>query len=280
MTASLWPSSAAERLTRRATGAVLAALVQALFVTALLWWAVPPRTLPRGEKEIVFHLMPAAPPAPPVRIIGAPAASARKPAALAPSPPAPTVSAPPADIAGFGRGLFGCTPQNYASLTPDQRARCTKPGEGLAHNSVPDLMHGQSHVKDNARWANAMAHKQTLPMLPGGLLFPLVAAGAVLDGSITEPNSAFRDPEQWPAERDPGQFMPRSPDEQDRINDAWNRQYAKPAADCAPETTPGATGDKAAAASLPRPGSSSDPGSATIPVRRDLRAAVPRCARR
>ena len=83
-----------------------------------------------------------------------------------------------------------------------------------------------SHVKDNARWANAMAHKQTLPMLPGGMLFPLVALGAVLDGSISEPSSAFRDPEQWPDERDPSQFMPHNLDEQERIYDAWNRAHA------------------------------------------------------
>jgi hypothetical protein len=278
-TASSQPSNAAERLTRRVTGAVLAALVQALLVAALLLWAVPlPRS--RVEKENVFHLMPVAPPAPQVRIIGASTAPTRKPVALAPAQAATSAIAPPTGLAAFGQSLFGCTPQNYASLTPDQRARCNKPGEGLAHNDLPDLMHGQTHVKQNARWANAMAHKQTLPMLPGGLLFPLVALGAVLDGSIAEPNSAFRDPEQWPAERDPGQFMPRRLDEQDRINDAWNHQYAKPAADCAPGTPPGATGDKAAAANSPRPAPSSDPGSATSPAHPDSHAAAVRCARR
>jgi hypothetical protein len=86
-------------------------------------------------------------------------------------------------------------------------------------------MGGQSHAKDNARWANAMAHKQTLRMMPGGLLFPLVALGAVLDGSIAEPHSAFRDPEQWPNERDPSKFMPRRLDEQERSYDAWRKDH-------------------------------------------------------
>jgi hypothetical protein len=86
-------------------------------------------------------------------------------------------------------------------------------------------MGGNSHVKDNARWANAMAHKQTLRMMPGGLLFPPVALGAVLDGSIAEPHSAFRDPEQWPDERDPNQFMPRRLDEQERSYDAWHKAH-------------------------------------------------------
>ena len=252
MTASLLPFSAVDRLSRRTAGALLAVAVQALFIMALLLWAVPPLSIPRGEREIIFHLVPAVRPQPPVRIIGAPVVSTHKPAAsaAAPSSAPPSVAAPPSGIAGFGQSLFGCAPENYASLSPDQRARCTKPGEGLAYNAAPDLMGGRAHAKDNARWANAMAHKQTLPMLPGGMLFPLVALGAIVDGSITEPHSAFRDPEQWPAERDPNQFMPHSLDEQERVYDAWNRQHPKPAAECAPEPPPGA---HKAAASCPAP---------------------------
>jgi len=138
---------------------------------------------------------------------------------------APSAPAPPSGIRGFGRALFGCAPEHYANLPPDEKAHCPKPGEGMAVNQPPDLMGGPSHVKDNPRWANAMAHKQTLPMLPGGMLFPLVALGAVLDGSISEPNSAFRDPEQWPNERDPRQFMPHSLHEQERIYDAWRKNH-------------------------------------------------------
>jgi hypothetical protein len=136
--------------------------------------------------------------------------------------------ASPSGLAGFGRSLFGCAPEHYADLLPDERAHCPKPGEGLAVNEPPDLMGGPSHVKDNPRWANAMAHKQTLRMLPGGMLFPLVALGAALDGSISEPNSAFRDPEQWPNERDPRQFMPHNLHEQERIYDAWRKDHPMP----------------------------------------------------
>ena len=205
-------------------GALLAAAVQALFIAALLLWAVPPLSRVREQKEIFFRLVPAAPPA---RIIGAPTAPVRKPvtSAPAPSPAAPSLAAPPSGIAGFGQSLFGCAPENYANLTPDARAHCIKPGEGLAYNRQPDLMGENSHVRDNARWANAMAHKQTLRMLPGGMLFPLAALGAILDGSITEPHSAFRDPEQWPDERDPSKFMPRSLDEQERSYEAWRKDH-------------------------------------------------------
>jgi hypothetical protein len=227
MTASSRPSSAAERLSRCTAGALLAVAVQALFVAALLLWAVPPLSRVREQKEIFFRLVPAAPPAPPVRIIGAPTAPVRKPVASAPapSPAATSLAASPSGIAGFGQSLFGCAPENYASLTPDQRAHCAKPAEGLALQHEPDLMGGPSHVKDNARWANAMAHKQTLRMMPGGMLFPLAALGAVLDGSIAEPHSAFRDPEQWPNERDPSQFMPHNLDEQERGYDAWRKDH-------------------------------------------------------
>jgi hypothetical protein len=226
MMASLQPSSAVDLLTRRAVGALLAMAVQALLIAALLLWAVPPVSLPRTEREMIFRLAPSVPP--PMRIIGMPAAPARRPVATpAPSTAAPSPSAPPADIAGFGQSLFGCAPENYGRLPPEALARCMKQGGNMA-NLLPDLMGGNSHVKDNARWANAMAHRQTLRMLPGGLLFPLVTLGAVLDGSISEPHSAFRDPEQWPNERDPRQFMPHSLDEQERAYDAWQKDHPIP----------------------------------------------------
>ena len=81
----------------------------------------------------------------------------------------------PSDLRGFGRTLFGCAPEHYADLPPEEREHCPKPGESLAYEP-PDLMGGPSHVKDNPRWANALAHKQSPLLLPGGLLFPLVAA--------------------------------------------------------------------------------------------------------
>lgn len=219
MTASWQPSSAYERLIRRGIGGALALLVQVAAV--FLFIIERPSAPPRLPRETIF-LLPRLPEAAP------PLTRPQRTAPVAPVtpsvPPAPSWT-PPSGIIGFGRSLFGCAPENYASLPPDERARCSRPAEGLALQRDPDLMGGNSHVKDNAHWANAMAHRQTLRMLPGGLLFPLVALGAVLDGSITEPHSAFRDPEQWPNERDPGQFMPRSLDEQERAYEAWRKAH-------------------------------------------------------
>ena len=103
-----------------------------------------------------------------------------------------------------------------------------KPGEGQTYNRLSDPMREYSHVKDNARWANAMVHRQTVRMLPGGMLFPFAALGAVLDGSISEPSSAFRDPQQWPDEDDPRKFLPHSLDEQERAYDAWRKDHPIP----------------------------------------------------
>jgi hypothetical protein len=233
MTASSPPSSVRDRLKRdHIAGSVLALLVQAGFL--LLVVLSPSRsTGPASpERETLLFFSPLAVPAPstidargPRRKRIAPSYTLVVPPMASP-PVAASPLAPQSDLAGFGQALFGCAPEHYADLTPDQRAHCPKPGEGLANREQPDLMGMPSHVKDNVRWANAMAHKQTVPMLPGGMLFPLAALVATLDGSISEPNSAFRDPEQWPAERDPSQFMPHSLDEQERIYDAWHKDHA------------------------------------------------------
>ena len=234
-TSSSPPSGVRDRLKRdHLVGGVLALLVQAGFLLLVLLspsHSTRPASLAR---ETLLFFPPPAVPAPSTIDARGPRRKRIAPSATLPVPPiaSPPVAAsplaPPSGVAGFGQALFGCAPEHYADLTPDQRAHCPKPGEGLANKEQPDLMHMPSHVKDNARWANAMAHKQTLPMLPGGMLFPLVALGAVLDGSISEPHSAFRDPEQWPNERDPGQFMPHSLDEQENIYDAWRKDHPMP----------------------------------------------------
>jgi hypothetical protein len=212
-------------------GGVLAMLVQAGFLLLVLSPPHSSRPASQAHETLLFFPPPVAPSTidarGPRRKRNAPIDSLLVPPTASP-PVAVLPLVPPSDLAGFGQALFGCAPEHYADLTPDQRAHCPMPGEGLANKEQPDLMGMPSHVKDNVRWANAMAHKQTLRMMPGGLLWPLVALGAVLDGSISEPHSAFRDPEQWPNERDPSQFMPHTLDEQERIYDAWRKDHPIP----------------------------------------------------
>jgi hypothetical protein len=235
MTASLQPSSVRDRLKRdHLAGGVLALLVQAGFLLLVLLSPSHSTRPASPARETLLFFPPLAVPAPSTIDARGPRRKHIAPSNTLPvlTIASPTVAASPlapsSGLAGFGQALFGCAPEHYADLAPDQRAHCPKPGEGLANKEQPDLMGTPSHVKDNVRWANAMAHKQTLPMLPGGMLFPLVALGAVLDGSISEPNSSFRDLEQWPDERDPRQFMPHSLDEQEHIYDVWRKDHPIP----------------------------------------------------
>lgn len=152
-------SSAPPRHTRsfreRAQGAGLALLVQAGFVAMILLSSQRPPPLRNLAHETILFLHPT-PRTAPSRI------DARGPVQrrIAPFqiPTMPNIArspniAPPSGIAGFGRSLFGCAPEKYADLPPDEKARCPKPGEGLAVNQPPDLLKPfKSHSKDEALW--------------------------------------------------------------------------------------------------------------------------------
>jgi hypothetical protein len=162
-------SRAPKRLNRtrtpgeRAQGAVLALLVQGSFVLMILLSpshpAAPTRALVH-ETILLLHPLPkTAPPA-----INARGALPRKPA-LIQMPVLPNVTppalAPPSGILGFGRALFGCAPEHYADLPPDEKAHCPKPGEGMAINQPPDLLKPfKSHSKDEALWLEEQAEER------------------------------------------------------------------------------------------------------------------------
>jgi hypothetical protein len=133
---------------------VLALSVQALFVLMMVLSSsrlAPPRN---PARETILLLRPLSRTAP--RSIDARGALLRKTAPIqVPILPTitPPVLAPPSGIAGFGRSLFGCAPEHYADLPPDERAHCPKPGEGMAVNQPPDLLNPpKSHAKDEALW--------------------------------------------------------------------------------------------------------------------------------
>jgi hypothetical protein len=215
----------------RVGGAMLALLVQAGLIAAAFLLPVRPvfhSRLIRQETVLWLRPLPRIASQPTtIDARGAPRASVVPKPDIVPPQTSSSLPAPGPDISAlraFGRALFGCAPERYDQLSPEDRAHCPKPGEGLAYQP-PDLLGGPSHVKDNARWANALAHKQSPLFLPGGLLFPLVAAVAALDGSITERSSAFRDPEKWPSYVDPGKLMPNDLNDQERANEAYHRDH-------------------------------------------------------
>jgi hypothetical protein len=144
----------ATRTTRdRTRGAVLALSVQALFVLTIVFSSsrlAPPRN-PARETILLLHSLPRI--APPIARARAPAAAFRAIPPEIPVAPALAPLVPPSGIAGFGRSLFGCAPEHYADLPPDERAHCPKPGEGMAVNQPPDLLNPpKSRSKDEALW--------------------------------------------------------------------------------------------------------------------------------
>jgi hypothetical protein len=157
----------------RALGAALALLVQALFLSMVMLSPSRPRiNLPH---EAFFLLRPLAKPAPTTidaRSIASPRPRKVAPVIVVPTLPLATTPslAPPSGLAGFGQTLFGCAPEHYADLTPDERARCPKPGEGLAKNDDKDpLSEPKSHAKYEARWQEQWSedHWVPAPCLPG-----------------------------------------------------------------------------------------------------------------
>ena len=219
MTRARWQS--------RTSGAALALLVQGLFLWAL-WFATIRHSEPIAGRETILILHPT-PPVPPSTIDARGDVGARPvPHSAAPVPFSPLPQpVPQADLRAFGQALLDCAPENYANLPPEVRNHCPKPGEGLALNP-PLALPGEerSHVKDNARWANALAHKQSPLLLPGGINFPVALLGAVLDGSIADSSSAFRDPQKWPVYQDAPK--PRAPHDADRGYEAWRRDSSRP----------------------------------------------------
>jgi hypothetical protein len=84
------------------------------------------------------------------------------PEANAPILPPPVIPiVPPAAIQGFGQALNNCAPENYANLSEEQRARCLRPGAGVAIQQAPNLLGSPSHVGESAHWATELAARNT-----------------------------------------------------------------------------------------------------------------------
>jgi hypothetical protein len=234
MTVDWMHSNASDELSRtRLQGATLALLVQATLIAAAILSLRPALIQSAVQRETTLWLRDLPSIATPPEAIKTIDARPRLPrrATMAPTinPRESSIPALPSgpaasDLQAFGRALFGCAPEHYAELSPEDRAHCTKPGEGLAYQP-PDLLGGPSHVKQNARWATALAHKQSPLLLPGGINFPIALLTAVLDGSITDSSSDFRDPGKWPSYVDPGTLMPRDLHDQEREYDAFRKDH-------------------------------------------------------
>ncbi len=169
----------------RTLGAALALLVQAVFLSmVMLSPSRPTKPLATLANETILLLRPLVRPVP--ATIDARSAIPRTsreifPVIIPAVPPFPSPSvAPPSGLAGFGQTLFGCAPEHYADLTPDERAHCPKPGEGMTRNSDKDLgSEPRSHAKYEARWQEQWAedHWAPAPCLPAGETVALCLLG-------------------------------------------------------------------------------------------------------
>jgi hypothetical protein len=128
---------------------------------------------------------------------------------------------PPAAIPGiknFGQSLFDCAPEQYASLPPDRRARCPRPGDGVVIQDAPNLMGAPSHVKDEARWQAELARKKSpfaLPCFGGTDLLCLIE---------TASNGSFTDPHTWPI-YETKQYPPEDLYKLEQAYDAWHQAH-------------------------------------------------------
>lgn len=91
--------------------------------------------------------------------------------------------------------MNNCAPQDYANLPEDQKALCTRPGQGVAVQSAPNLMGVPSAVKDEAHWQAELARKQSPALLPcNGFLNVACVLGKIADGTLAD----YGDPRTWP----------------------------------------------------------------------------------
>lgn len=180
----------------RILGALLAIGMQAGLAALLLnTKTARPRTPAQPETILIFPV-----PRPATAPLAKTTAQRDNRAAVPSSstePPAPpsSVTAPQPDISSLGEMLFGCAPESYANLSSERRARCPRPGEGLAIGQPPDLMGTRSHVKNEAHWRQEWARVHSPALLPcGGFTNLLCLLGKITDGSLDD----YGDPGKWP----------------------------------------------------------------------------------
>lgn len=112
---------------------------------------------PRELTLILPRLRPAPVPAAPARQGGV---STVPPVIGLPQVPPPAATAPDAGaLKGLGQSLFGCAPEAYAMLSPEDRAHCPKPGVNAPPTAEEEL-NPRSHARDAATWQEDLDERQ------------------------------------------------------------------------------------------------------------------------
>ncbi len=218
-------SGVGRRARDRFPAALLALCLQVLLLAALILSLQQTATQKRILRETILVLPRLAPPQAAPRFIDARDKPRRliAPLPVVPSPQSAGPAAAPErpDVRSLGKSLFGCAPEVYADLPPEQRAACARPGEGVAMNEAPNLMGGRSHVKDEAHWAEEYARAQSPTILPclGGLDIMCLLT-KLADGSIKH----MADPRTWPR-YEVEQIPPEDFYKIEQAYDAWHKAH-------------------------------------------------------
>jgi hypothetical protein len=148
------------------------------------------RALP--TRETVLRLLPLLKPAPEQQAVPRSSAAPRPAPLVIPAAPQ-TGAAPQApDLRAFGERLFGCAPEKLATMTAEERARCST---GLATPDRSVVTIPKSHVRDPGRRAAEMAARNKPPVVPctyvidapapqGSTLGVMVSPLCVVDGLV------------------------------------------------------------------------------------------------
>jgi hypothetical protein len=67
---------------------------------------------------------------------------------------------------GLGRSLFGCRPENFANLSPEEQAACASASNGPTPNLAPYFRDHSDRVPGAALWARQKARKNAPLLLP------------------------------------------------------------------------------------------------------------------
>jgi len=162
------------RVTQRAFGLALVALLHLLLLLALLQSVIHP-IQPKAAREIFLRFVPRPHPKPeevPGPTIALPPLRGGTPPTIV-SPPVTTAPAP--DLRGLGQNLFGCSPESLATALPETRSACLN---GFDRRTVTAPV---DHSKNPDRWANAIRERNAPPgRIPCTYIAetPVIAGGA------------------------------------------------------------------------------------------------------
>jgi hypothetical protein len=153
---------------RRVGIALCVVVLHALLILILLRETLHQSEKPPITREVVLRFVRAAPPAARPEILP-PMLPSLEP--LSPTAPVPGTSnpAPPtngASLHGLYFFLYECTPENFANLTKEERARCASASLSPNPDETNTLRNLPSRSHDAPAWNRALARKNNPSLLP------------------------------------------------------------------------------------------------------------------